>query len=95
MPFKRQIFADGTCRTIRVDENGIEVENTKKELLDNLEKEYYERHDYVILKPGEIWDGGKLEVPKFNPMNNETKCTCGVDKVGYGIHSDWCDKATK
>jgi len=34
----------------------------------------------------------ELFMPSFIPM---TKCECGVDKLGYGVHSDYCPKAAK
>ena len=56
----------------------------------------------IVLKPGEVWtpSGGEqpdidLVLPAgFNPVSQQLDrpvCTCGVDKVGSGIHSDWCD----
>lgn len=37
----------------------------------------------------ELGDGRLFE----DDFDGEVKCTCGVDKLGAGIHSDWCDKA--
>lgn len=43
----------------------------------------------LILSPGEVW------LPKGKDNFIECKgpvCQCGVDTLGYGKHSDWCEK---
>lgn len=115
MPFKRQIFADGTCRTIKVDENGLKIQQLDK---DGKIAPSKLPGKSITLGPNDVWppvmndyqrkildaaldeelfgkDNIKQQSPKdqvIDQMNNEPKCTCGVDSVGYGIHSDWCDK---
>lgn len=37
---------------------------------------------FVVLKPDEKW------IPTSRAIN----CTCGVDSIGGGLHSDYCDK---
>jgi hypothetical protein len=59
----------------------------------------------ITLKPDEDWpketwwipcDGDGPELPRgIRTVINEVKCTCGVDAVGQGRHSDWCPKYTK
>lgn len=57
----------------------------------------------ITLKPGETWyidcDGDGPELPRgvqvVSDGTNDHTCTCGVDKVGQGKHSDWCAKYEK
>lgn len=52
----------------------------------------------IILKPDEVWKPitgiilpeGNRPVSRYDEA---PKCTCGVDVVGTGKHSDYCDKA--
>jgi len=53
-----------------------------------------------VCMPGIRWNGsyweeydGEPDVSHIEakPEQNLT-CTCGVDSIGYGKHSDWCDK---
>lgn len=51
----------------------------KDQVIDKMNEE---QESFVVLRPGEEWVPGK----------KEHKCTCGMEKIGGGIHSDWCDK---
>ena len=55
----------------------------------------------VKLKPDEPWcpiyinteeETFVLPVGNQEELNKPKTCTCGIEAIGGGIHSDWCDK---
>jgi hypothetical protein len=62
---------------------------------------------YFLIKAGRVYDPVVQIAIAYMPTLNELpvpalyqnfcplikKCTCGVDTVGAGLHSSWCDKA--
>ena len=54
----------------------------------------------ITLQPDEEWvpskDAGLVLPVGYNPVvKKENKCTCGMEKIGGGLHSDYCDLEAK
>lgn len=53
----------------------------------------------IVLKPEEEWHPTDLILPEgYNPVSQQydrPQCTCGMEKLGGGLHSDWCDLEAK
>ena len=45
----------------------------------------------ITLGPGEIWLPEGYKKDNFVDCKGPV-CQCGVDTLGYGKHSDWCEK---
>lgn len=65
----------------------IDQMNKDKELLDSLLGPA-PNDGFVVLKPDEKW----IPTTKIEGKFTERSCTCGIDSIGGGLHSDYCDK---
>jgi hypothetical protein len=52
----------------------------------------------IILGPADIWLPGGQQNEQVNSESGtlnlpaKKECTCGIESIGGGIHSEWCDK---